>query len=127
MMIRHGLKNTSGATAVEFGLTAPAFMLMIVGMVQVGMALWTQLGIEHGVEMAARCMVITPSTCDTAAHTQSFAVQQSYGLSVSPSIFTSGTTTTCAGRVQASYDYYFLPIVFKNLKVTLTALSCFPN
>jgi Flp pilus assembly protein TadG len=129
-------RDKKGVAAIEFGMTAPLFLLLIVGIAQCGIALWYQFGMEHGAEMAARCATVTPTdpNCDTAAHLQSYAAQQTYGAPIPVSAFTVSLASTCdsngtikGNRINASYVYKFAPLVYQKAKVTLTARSCFPT
>src|SRR5262245_58124959 len=36
-----------GVSAVEFGLTAPAFFMLIAGILECGLLLWTQVSLQH--------------------------------------------------------------------------------
>jgi len=129
-------RDEDGVAAIEFGMTAPLFLLLIVAIAQLGMALWYQFGMEHGAEMAARCATITPTdtNCDTAAHLQSYAANQTYGAPIPSSAFTvslsgycDGSSTVKGNKITASYVYRFAPLVFHNANVTLSARSCFPT
>jgi Flp pilus assembly protein TadG len=51
----HVRGDQHGATAVEFALTMPLFLLIMLGIIQAGWLLWTQYGLQQGVQMAARC------------------------------------------------------------------------
>ncbi|MGH6846155.1 MAG: TadE/TadG family type IV pilus assembly protein [Methylocella sp.] len=96
-----------GTSAVEFALTLPVFILLILGVYQIGYGMWAQFGLQHGAQMAARCMAVAaaatnPTTCNTTASIQSYAVSQSYGLSPSPSVFTV-SQPTCGNQISATY------------------------
>ena len=52
-------RDQRGATALEFALLAPVFVLLIFGIIGIGMLFWTQVGLQHGVQMAARCASVT--------------------------------------------------------------------
>jgi hypothetical protein len=61
-LIRSALKisdamraNQSGIAAVEFALVAPVMLLMLLGLLNYGMALWTAERLQFGIEGAARC------------------------------------------------------------------------
>jgi Flp pilus assembly protein TadG len=124
--MKRALIDSSGATAVEFALTAPLFMMLVLGIVQVALALFTQLGIAHGAVMAARCMSLTPSTCSTSDATQTYAVSESFGLSIPKSTFTV-SNPGCGNKVNARYVYSFITMAFGSPTVALTAQSCFPK
>jgi Flp pilus assembly protein TadG len=126
-MKRCGLWSaTAGATAVEFALVAPFLMALMLGIIEGGLALRTQLSLQYGVEAAARCAAVDSTNCATTSTIASFAVQKSLGLSVPVSTFTV-TTPACGTLVQASYTYTFITIFFGTPSVVLTAKSCFPK
>src|ERR1700761_2076820 len=52
---RQILNDTEGAALVEFAVSVPAFFLLLFGIIQAGLMLWAEVGLQHGVEMAARC------------------------------------------------------------------------
>ncbi|HWU54222.1 MAG TPA: TadE/TadG family type IV pilus assembly protein [Rhizomicrobium sp.] len=116
--------DISGATALEFALCAPAFFMLVMGIVQLGLLVWMQLALQQGVEAAARCASINKNTCASASQIQSYASAQSYGLSPPDSAFTV-TTPACGNMVQASYTPSYLPS-FPIPTRTLTAQACFP-
>ena len=124
MKLRRLLKDIRGAAALEFGLTAPVFVMVIMGVVQGGIILWTQLGLQQGVEMGARCASVDSVLCSTTSAIQNYSAQKTYGVNPSPSTF---TVKTEACGIQVSADYP-LPILSSYFDVaTLHAESCFPQ
>ena len=75
-------RDVRGVTAVEFALVAPAFLLMVLALFQCGLLLWTQVALQHGAEMAARCATTNTLICGTSSDIQKFAVKNTYGLSL---------------------------------------------
>jgi Flp pilus assembly protein TadG len=126
MMLSRALKDGGGATAVEMALTLPAFLMMTVGCIEYGMATYTQLGIQHGVEAAARCAVVNTRQCGTSAATQSYASSQTFGLDPPVSTFNVTMVSDCGALVQASYQFDFVTHYFGG-PLTITASSCFPR
>lgn len=120
------LRDAAGASAIEFALTAPVFMAMLFGIVQAGIALWTQFGLQYGVEAAARCAVVNAATCDSATNIAAYAANNALGLSIPASSFTVANAS-CGSQIQASYAYSFLIPFLHNSTVALTAQSCFPK
>jgi Flp pilus assembly protein TadG len=104
----------------------PLFVALLVGCVQLGLALWTQFGLQYGSDAAARCASINTSTCDNSTDTAAYAASHAFGLSLPPSAF-SASTPGCGNQVSASYPYTFYTLVAGNPSVTLTARSCFPH
>ncbi|MGH6935111.1 MAG: TadE/TadG family type IV pilus assembly protein [Methylocella sp.] len=103
-------KDQRGVSAVEFALTLPLFILMVLGVWQIGYAMWAQVALQHGAEMAVRCMAVNPTACGSinTTGTQSFAASQSYGFHPAPSVF-SVSQPTCGNQVSA--DYTVSPVV----------------
>ncbi len=124
MKIRSFIADSQGTSAVEFALTAPIYLLMLCGLIMAALLLWTQLGLQHGVESAARCASINRTLCGTDAAIQSYAANNAFGLTVSPSVFTP-SKPSCGNQVSASY---VLPLNLYGLRSpTLTAQACFPS
>jgi hypothetical protein len=126
MRLAHACTDERGASAVEFALTAPVFLMFAFGLIQCGLLLWTQLGLQHGVEMAARCASINTKLCGSAGDVQKFAVQQAYGLNPPPATFTL-STPACGKQVSASYTVALVTTYFGMPTLTLHARSCFPS
>ena len=117
--------NIGGATALEFALCAPAFFMLVMGIVELGLLVFMQLSLQQGVEAAARCASINKTTCSSTANIQSYASTASYGITPPAAAFTV-TTPACGNQVQASYTPGFLP-GFPIPTRTLTAQACFPS
>jgi Flp pilus assembly protein TadG len=119
-------RDRHGATALEFALLAPVFVLLIFGIIALGMLFWTQVGLQHGVQMAARCASVNTVLCpnsDPNAIT-AYATQQALGLSLPVSTF-AYSVPACGNQVSASYTFQF-PTILNLNPLTLTARSCFP-
>jgi Flp pilus assembly protein TadG len=116
-------KDRGGTSAVEFALTLPLFILMIFGVWQIGYGMWAQFAIQHGAEMAARCMAVNQSTiCDNNTDTAAYAVSQSYGLNPSPTFVVS--QPICGNQISATYT---IAPVIPNIGIptfTLYAQAC---
>jgi Flp pilus assembly protein TadG len=125
MIRRFFASNMEGATALEFALCAPAFFMLVLGIVEAGLLVWMQLALQQGVEAAARCASVNKNSCTTTSQIQSYASTASYGLTPPTSTFTV-TTPACGNLVQASYTPNYLPS-FPIPTPTLTAQACFPS
>jgi Flp pilus assembly protein TadG len=122
-------RDARGGSMVEFAITLPLFGALLFGAVESGLMLWTQLGLQHGVEQAARCATVNTIACGSESAVQAYAVSAAYGLSVPPETFALASTT-CGNEVTASYAYQFLSgrLVFASgSSVALTARWCFPK
>jgi len=119
-------RDQRGATAVEFALTIPAFMLFVVAIMDGAMMMWTQLGLQHGAEMAARCAAVNTTTCGTNANIQSYAAAQAYGLSLTSAAY-SVTTAACGKTVIRQLYLSALFRLYGVSSVALSAKSCYQN
>jgi Flp pilus assembly protein TadG len=120
-------RDNRGTTALEFALTAPVFFLFIFGIIEFGLLMWTQIGLQHGAEMAARCASVDSTLCpnsDPGAIT-GYAAQQAFGLTLPSQTFTY-STPACGNQVSASHAFQF-PAILNLSPVTLTAQACFPS
>lgn len=125
-MKRHDfIRRSDGTSALEFALIGPLFISVIFGIFQASMVLWTQLGMEHAVEAAARCSAVNSSICGTATQIQGYALTQAYGLNLPSSGF-SFNQSTCGNVVSASYSYPIFLKFFGTASIPLAAQSCFP-
>jgi Flp pilus assembly protein TadG len=131
MKIVRMLRDARAVSAVEFALTAPLFFALLFGMIEGGLLVWTQIGLQHGAEAAARCASINSTLCGTTTNIQNYAAQNAFGLSVDPSTFTvpSSPPPGCnqGKQVSASYAFGFVTSYFGVPSLTLNAQSCFPK
>jgi Flp pilus assembly protein TadG len=119
-------RNDSGATAIEFAITAPVFFMMLLGIIGIGMLLWTQIGLQHGAEMAARCATIDKTICNSESAIQNYAARQAFGLNPAPSTFVV-STSGCGNKVSATYSFRFVATYMSLPQFVITAQSCFPT
>ena len=126
MIIRSLMKSKDGTSAVEFGLTAPVFFMLLLSFFEVGRLLWTQVGLQHGTEMAARCASVDRTVCGSPSAIQNYAASQSLGLTVPPSTF-SVAALVCGNQVTATYAFTAVAPYFGLPAVTLNAKACFPR
>jgi Flp pilus assembly protein TadG len=123
-------RDIRGAAAVEFGMTAPIFFVVLFGIVNSGMLLWTQISLQHGAEMAARCASVSETRCGSDADIKSYAADQARAPNVRPDTFTV-STPACGVQVSASHRYDIFGFVKWGdaplLSITLPAQACFPS
>jgi len=132
MRFRLFWNDSRGSVLVESAITLPFFILLVFSLVEIGMLLWTQVGLQHAVELAARCASVNTSTCGTQSAIQSFAAANSLSVNPPSTTFTVTLNTTCGGNpanlVTASYGFPLFGIyVVTNSSLTLTAQSCYPT
>ena len=132
--------DTRGSSLIEFTVSVPLFLLLVFGLVQAGLILFTQTGLQHGVEAAARCASVNYSANQLGLSTSCFSIapntvtdstiktyaqNNSWGINPASAKFAVGHTcgTAPGYQVSATYPYNVLNYLFN---LTLSAQSCFP-
>lgn len=103
--------GTSGATALEFALVAPAALTLLLGTMEVGRLLWAWNTLERGVAVAGRYAMTHPdaSAADvTAAARANMTGIDTGGVTVTAARETIGAVTYVT--VAAGYEFRFLPL-----------------
>lgn len=118
--------DRKGVSALEFSLLLPLFLMLVIGIMQVGQLFWMRTALQHAVEMAARCATVNATICGTATKIQAYAATQAYGMTVSPATFTV-TTPACGNNVAATSTFTFLTTLIPIPAITLQAKSCYPR
>jgi Flp pilus assembly protein TadG len=120
-MTRNFFRDERGSVIVENTITMWVFVLLTMGITQAGLIMWSAVGLEHGVEMAARCASVSDAAIDagldwTSARYQycyatntkgasnhtstvkAYAASNSWGFGVPSSAFTvsSGSSGACS-------------------------------
>ncbi len=126
----HGTESRRGATAVEFAFAAPVVIALMLGVMESGRAVFTQMILYHAAQEATRWAVANPKTTDQTddeynalvkqkAESKMILISQDQMATVSaiaPPDPTDGTRTV---SVQVSYDFRFmLPISDKVVQIT---------
>jgi len=126
VILRRLLTQIGGATAVEFALTAPVFFAIVFGLIDSGLLLWTQLGLQHATELAARCASVNKTLCADTTAIKTYASTQVFGMTVPTSVFTV-SQIACGNQVTASFDFGLIGGYFGVPLITLNAAACFPK
>lgn len=124
-------KCKDGAAAVEFALTLPILIVVVLGVMQFGQAFWAQNALHYAVEQTARCMTYNTSSCNSTTATKNYASTIS-GYVFDPSVFSPTTSADCGtgagngNKVDATYPVQFDVFIYR-FSMSLTANSCFPS
>lgn len=121
-MMRRLVRDTGGATAVEFALVLPVFVAMIMGLLSVGMLGFASNSLQFAAEDAARCAAVKTTICSSGPATQTYAANRYAGPKISPT-FTYGKAA-CGHRVSATATYD-LGLVPQISRVNLSATACY--
>lgn len=139
-----------GATAVEFALVVPMFLMLVFGAIEFGRLLWTEQALQETAMAGVRCMAIAQTSnasentgscassgAYSALNTTSYIknVASGWGLSLTSSNISLNTDVTsggCAGLSQVTLTSTFNSVVpslvhLNSSGLTLTASACYPN
>jgi Flp pilus assembly protein TadG len=128
-----------GATAVEFALVVPMFLILVFGAIEFGRILWAQEALQETAIAGARCVAIaqgsnpTNSPCasgGTTTYIQNLA--KAWGLTLATITPSTPTTGGCKGLSQVILTSTFNSVVPNLVQlsaggITLTASACYPN
>ena len=95
-----------GGALIEFTVALPFFMLLMFGLIQAGLLLWTFVGLQHGVEVATRCASVNYSAYRLGLSTSCFIVD---GAAVAPSTVIADTSNTYIQKYAAQNSFGLVP------------------
>lgn len=106
-------RSEDGAAAVEFALVLPVLIMLILGILEFGLAYNAQITVTNAAREGARTMVIqnSPSAAKTAVETVSSALNPAITDSEITITVSNGTTTCTSGStatVAIQYPFKFL-------------------
>lgn len=117
-------RSEGGATAVEFALVLPVFIMLLIGTVSTAHLMFAANSLHFAVEEAARCSAVNQTSCPTEAATVAFAQSRYSGPSPAPDF--AASSEGCGRRVTAEGDYT-LHLGIAALTVPLSAEACYPS
>ena len=118
----HG--DLGGATALEFALVLPVFVLLVLGAISASTLGLSVASMNYAVEEAARCSALKKDACLTPSATATFASTKYVGPSVSP-VFTY-STAGCGNTVTGTATFS-LNLVSAFRSVPLSTSACYPS
>ena len=92
---------------VEFSVTFPFFLLLMFGLVETGLLLYTKNGLQHGVEMAARCASVNYSANQLNLNTSCFTDPTSGAPT--PSTVVADTAYTYIKQYASQNSWHIVP------------------
>ena len=110
-------------------MVGPVFMMCMVGLVYVGLMLFSYSSMQDAVQQSARCWAVNttsgnPNSCGSSSSTQTYAATVYHGMSAPAPTFTA-TATTCGFQVTGTMSFKINWVLGKST-VPLSATACFP-
>ncbi|OHC73421.1 MAG: hypothetical protein A3G18_04950 [Rhodospirillales bacterium RIFCSPLOWO2_12_FULL_58_28] len=130
MMIFNPIRKCrNGATAVEFALVAPVFLLMIAIIMELGRVLWIKNTMQYAVEEAGRYAMVNPSTVTETYLEDTLGPSKVIGAFSGAVTFTAtldNAVTPNTMTIVASYTYTPVIGLVPGVSVPLSSLSVVP-
>jgi len=140
--IKNLMRELSGASAVEFALVAPVFLLMLFGMVECARLFWTTHALHETAIATARCMGIPQLECEdggaySSVNAVAFARSKAAGwlIDLDSTALVLDRNSSCYGleglsRVRIEYRFTtVMPSLLTSLagSTQLKAEACYTN
>ncbi|MDE2563665.1 MAG: pilus assembly protein [Sphingomonadales bacterium] len=93
------LRDARGVAAIEFALTAPLVLTLMVGAMSIGQYYFTANALNHAVDEAARYATISPTPTDTQIEAR--FQSQDFGLIPASNVTFSSTTSAVSSSVNS--------------------------
>jgi hypothetical protein len=115
---RELLQDERGAAAVELAVVGPAFLMLLFGIIQCGLLVFTQASLHYAVQKGVRCLALHGAGSCPSPETYY------YGLGAAPTFTQSAPG--CGEALTATVPYS-LNILLYDKNIVLSATSCFPD
>jgi len=116
--------DRGGASAVEFAIVLPVFMLLVLGAMSVALLTFSVSSLNYAVEDAARCAAVNKTLCSTAGNTVKYARNRYAGPPIT-AVFTY-STAGCGNTVTAT-GTFSMDIIPAISQIPLKASACHPS
>ena len=123
-LLRRFRADAGGASAVEFALVLPAFVLLVLGSISAATLGLSIASMNYAVEDAARCAAVKKAACLTPTDTAKYARAQYVGPAVSP-VFTY-STAGCGNTVTGTATYS-MDLIPQFVSIPLSTAACHPS
>ena len=140
-------RDERGAVLVESTVSVALFIALTFGIVQVGLMMWSAVGIQYGVQMAARCASVSdaaitaglnpasnPTPCystntrgaaNNAASVKAYAANNSWGIGVPASSFSAAAGSCASSANTVTATNYTINLMSYPVTMTFTPQSCY--
>ena len=129
------LRDSTGVTAVEFALVAPAFLMFMFLIIDGARMVWTYQTLQEVATNSARCAALGVTGCRTSSQVKDYAVARAAatGVKLTTGAVTLTAAATCssiAGMTKVAIASAYQGATTKLLPSSVSTLnteSCFPT
>ncbi|MDR2857784.1 MAG: pilus assembly protein [Novosphingobium sp.] len=123
-MMRAFLTDTRGATAAEFALVLPLFLITVFTTINMGLAMSAIVRLHFVTEKAARCLSVDMTGTCTPANLNTYArglyqIGSVSNLTFTPAVLACGNQVTATGKYNVMFGAGTIPI-------KISASACYP-
>ncbi len=123
------MRARAGATAVEFALVAPIFIIMTMGVFEIGRAFWIRSSMQFAVEETTRYAIVNTSATTATLATYAQTTLTASGVNAADITFTA-TTEVSGSRtfisVTGTYNFSVVVPIVPIPDITLSVKSRVP-
>ena len=136
--------DNRGVAALEFGFVLPILMVIALGIIDFGRAIWYQATLDYAVQSAARCGAVEIKGTDatlscysnagsSTANIKNYAAGQAFGLSLAATNFAVNTSATCSSGLSGvqvtttGITFRYLFPIFAGHSGKFSATACYPT
>lgn len=115
--LRRLKRDVAGATAVEFAVVGPVLFILVFGIIQTGLLIFTKQQLHYAVESAVRSVMINPAMAESEVRTHILNKMSTINDSDLVVIAPIGTTFLNSIEIRsiiAEYDFNFF-VPYSNL------------
>jgi Flp pilus assembly protein TadG len=125
--LRRLARARRGVTSLEFAMVFPAMILLMLGIIEFGRALWMQNSLQYAVEQGARCAAINTATCSSQATVKTYVVTNLPGLATGSLTLSYNSAAACGKQVTGTLPFSFVAAALLPYTIASTATSCRPT
>lgn len=126
--VRRFLQSEGGASALEFAMTLPAFVMLIFGTIQFGYAFFCGSTVQFALERVARVVMVDNTMTQSSAQSKFDTELTSMGgphATLSYSVDASGPVPIA--RLQATYNHHVVIPLVPEFTLTFVADTSVPQ
>jgi Flp pilus assembly protein TadG len=123
-ILRRFAREHGGAAALEFAMVAPVFIMLVVGGIAAGNAVFEVASMHYAVESGARCASIQTTVCTSSSAVVTYTQSHYAGPRLPAPTFTY-STAGCGHTVTGTVTYS-MNIGTKTYNIPVSTAACYP-
>jgi Flp pilus assembly protein TadG len=113
-----------GTAAIEFALVLPAYLLLVLGIIELGFIMWGYAALEYGASYGARYAFVNPSK--TNQQIQDYALSR-IAFNTSNFTYTATSVSGASVDVDGTFTYTFIYLPFNPVTIRTHVHQLLPS